>query len=142
MLSKAVTAALKLIRKQVENYNFKIQYYSIVKTFWPVQSNRSIINKINKLNSRNKAISIFTFDIFTLYMNIPYHNLKSGMKELIISVLLAGIQTSLRLLNMVLYAQIIKRNIACLLIKHVQNQQSITYQRTLTLPWVVCVFVN
>ena len=35
-LSIAVTAALKLIYKQIENYNFKTQYYSGVKTFWPV----------------------------------------------------------------------------------------------------------
>ena len=31
--SKAATAGLKLIYKQIGNYNFKTQYYSGVKTF-------------------------------------------------------------------------------------------------------------
>ena len=51
--SKAVTGALKLIYKQIENYNFKIQCYSSVKTLWPVQTNQSVIETIIKLNSRN-----------------------------------------------------------------------------------------
>ena len=38
--SGAATAALKLIYKQTENYNFKTQYYSGFKTFWLVQSNQ------------------------------------------------------------------------------------------------------
>ena len=53
LLSKAVTGALKLIYKQIENYNFKIQYYSNVTTLWPVESNQSAIEAIIKLNSRN-----------------------------------------------------------------------------------------
>ena len=54
-LSKVVTAPLKLTYKQIGNYNFKIQYYSGVKTFWLVHGNQSVINTINKLNSRNKT---------------------------------------------------------------------------------------
>ena len=56
-LSKAVTATFKLMYKHIENYNYKIQYYSDVKTLWPVKSNQSVIDKINKLNSRNIVIS-------------------------------------------------------------------------------------
>ena len=40
-LSKAVAGALKLIYNQIENYNFKTQYYCGVKTFWPVQNSRT-----------------------------------------------------------------------------------------------------
>ena len=75
-LSKAVTAALKSIYIQVKNYNFKVRYYLGVKTFWPVQRNESAIDTINKLKSRNVAISNSTFDFSTLYTNISHHNLK------------------------------------------------------------------
>lgn len=39
LISQVVTAALKLIYKQIENYNFKSQNPSGVKTFWPIQNN-------------------------------------------------------------------------------------------------------
>ena len=82
-LSKAVTAALKLLYKQIENYNYKTHYYSSVKTFWPIQSNQAVLQAIDKINSRNKAVSITTFDFSTLYTNISHHKLKSVMSELI-----------------------------------------------------------
>ena len=37
-LSKAVAGALKVIYNQIENYNFKTQYYCGGKTCWPVQN--------------------------------------------------------------------------------------------------------
>ena len=64
-LSKAVTAALKLIYNQVENYHFKTQYHSGVKRF-----------AINEINSRNKASSTSMFDICALYTNFPDHKTK------------------------------------------------------------------
>ena len=63
-LSKAVTAALKLIYNQIE-------------------SNQSVNDTISKLNSRSKATSIFTFDLSTLYPIIPHDKLKPVMPELI-----------------------------------------------------------
>ena len=82
-LSKVVIVALKLIYKQIENYNFKTLYHCGVKTFWRVQSNQNVISTINKLNSRNKAISGSTFGFFTLYTNIPHHKLKSVMEKFV-----------------------------------------------------------
>ena len=46
-------------------------------------SKQSVIDTKNKSNSRNKAASIFTFDLSALYTNIPYVKLKSVMRELI-----------------------------------------------------------
>ena len=57
-LWKTVTAMLKLIYKQIENLNFKIQYQSGVKRFWPVQNNHAAINKIDKLNSKIRLFQI------------------------------------------------------------------------------------
>ena len=82
-LLKAVTALLESIYDQIENGYVKTQSNSVVKALWLVQSNQSVIDTINKLNSRNKAISISIFDFSTLYTNMPHHRLKSVMGELI-----------------------------------------------------------
>lgn len=52
---RAVREALKLIYKQIENFNFKSRYYSGFKTFWSVQNEQYNINTINNLMPRNKA---------------------------------------------------------------------------------------
>ena len=43
-----------------------------VKTLKPVQKNQTVIDSISKINLRNKAISISTFDFSTLYTYIPH----------------------------------------------------------------------
>ena len=48
-----------------------------VKKFGPVQNNETIINAINNLKTRIKTFSVFTFDLFTLFINITHHRLKS-----------------------------------------------------------------
>ena len=48
-----------------------------------VQNNQTFVTLINKVNSRNKAISISTFDFSTLYTNIRHWNLKSVTGDLI-----------------------------------------------------------
>ena len=80
---KSATAALKLIFNQIEYYNFKILYRSRLKKFWSAENNQTVTDARNKINSTNKAISIFTFDFFTLYTNIQHHKLKSVMREFI-----------------------------------------------------------
>ena len=77
--------ALKKIYRQIQNYNFKKHYYLGVKIFWSVQNNQSVIDTINKLNSKYKATSFSTFDFSTLYTNTPHYPISicfnSGDKE-------------------------------------------------------------
>lgn len=54
--SKAIKNALMLTYRQFENYRFKIRLCSGVKTRWPVQSNQSLINKLNTLNTQANQI--------------------------------------------------------------------------------------
>ena len=56
LLSKDVKTAIKLMYKQIENYNFKTRYCSGIKTFWLVQGNQSVIDTMSRLNSINKAV--------------------------------------------------------------------------------------
>ena len=65
-MSKAVTSVFKLMFKQIETYNSKIQYFLGVKPFWPVQNNQPNIDAVKKFNNRKKASSIATYDFSTL----------------------------------------------------------------------------
>ena len=116
--SKAVVAALKLIYKEIENHNFKTQYHAGVKTFWPVQSNESVIDIINKLNARNKAISVSTFEFFTLYTNIPHHKLKPLMRDFFNFCFQEGDLKLLESQNIGLFGLLAEKSINCLLRKH------------------------
>ena len=46
--SKAVTAESMLIYNQIEHCKCKTQYYSGIKSFWPVQNNETVVDEINK----------------------------------------------------------------------------------------------
>ena len=108
-LSKAVTALLKLINKEMEQCNFKTQYYSCVKTFWPIQNNQTVIDTMKKINLRNQVILISTFHFSTRYASIPHHKLKSAIRESI-NVSMIVIKNSLGSLSMVLFGLTINRN--------------------------------
>ena len=58
-LLKAVTATVKIPCNQVEHY-FKTQYNFL-------SIHQAVIDAINKINSRNQAISISTFNFSALY---------------------------------------------------------------------------
>ena len=47
--------------------SFEMLYFSAVKSFWPVQNNKPVIDATKKLNKRNKAMSIATCYFPTLY---------------------------------------------------------------------------
>ena len=82
-LSKAITKIFKLFYKQIETYNDKSLHYSSIKTFWVIQNNENVIKSIEKLNSRNSAKSIKTYDFSTLYTKIPHQKLLDVLSELV-----------------------------------------------------------
>ena len=82
-LTKAITKVFKLIFHQIEAYNNKCHFFSGVKTFWTVQNNKPVIDSINKLNKRNKACRVSTFDFSTLYTKIPHNKLLHVLNNLI-----------------------------------------------------------
>ena len=82
-LSQAITSAFRLFYKQIEAYNHKSRFFTGVNSFWVVQSNKPVFTAINKLNKRNKAISISTFDFSTLYTKLPHNQLLKVLHKLI-----------------------------------------------------------
>ena len=82
-LSKAITSVFRLFYKQIENYNDKCRFFTGVNTFWVVQNNKPVIDAMTKLNARNKARSISTFDFSTLYTKLPHDKLLDVLNKLI-----------------------------------------------------------
>ena len=82
-LSKAITSIFKLLITQTESYNKKLQFFSGVNTFWVISNNQPITNAINKLNNRQRAKSISTFDFSTLYTKIPHDKLLFVLNSLV-----------------------------------------------------------
>ena len=68
--------------KQIENYNKKAHFFSHVKSFWVIQNKDPVIKTLKKLNERNQAKSISTYDFSTLYTKIPHTKLKHVLHEI------------------------------------------------------------
>ena len=49
----------------------------MVKSFRPVQNNQPVIGGIKKLSGKNKALSLATYDLSTLYTNISHNEVKA-----------------------------------------------------------------
>lgn len=54
----------------------------MVKSFWPLKNNQSVIDAIKKHNSRNKALSIAIYDLSIFYTIIPHNKLQNVTREL------------------------------------------------------------
>ena len=82
-LSQAITSAFRLFYRQIESYNDKCRFFTGVNTFWVVQNNKPVTDAVNKLNKRNKAKYISTFDFPTLYTKLPHNKLLMVLHHLI-----------------------------------------------------------
>jgi len=74
---------LKLFQKQVESFHDKNRLWVGVSNFWVIQNNKPVVDRINKINSKKKAVSIRTFDFSTLYTKIPHDLLKKALFEIV-----------------------------------------------------------
>ena len=82
-LLKDLTCIFKLFQKQVESYNDKSRVWSGVSGCWVIQNSNPVIERIGKINKRNKAISITTFDFATLYTKIPHALLIEALNDIV-----------------------------------------------------------
>ena len=81
-LAQDLTKILKMFYKQVENYHQKSHFFSNVKHFWVVKNKDPVVDALKKLNLRNNAKSVATYDFSTLYTKIPYGDLKDVLNEI------------------------------------------------------------
>ena len=74
-MGKMITSIFKLIFKMKRRYFKKAGYFSGLKQFWPIDSHDEVVNALNRLSSKERAISIATYDFSTLYTKIPHNKL-------------------------------------------------------------------
>ena len=82
-LSKTVSYIFKLIFEQVQNFHLKSKFYANINYFWVVKNSFPVIEKLNKINDRNGAKCISTFDFSTLYTKIKHSSLIEELNEII-----------------------------------------------------------
>ena len=82
-LAKDLTKILKHFQNTVRCFHRKSKFWSGINKFWIVSNNEGLLRKISKINSRNKARSISTFDFSTLYTKIPHDLLFEAMDKVI-----------------------------------------------------------
>ena len=72
-----------MLFRQIQTYNDKCRFFTGVNTFWVVQNNKPVIDGMNGLNKRKKAISVSNFDFSTLYTKLPHNKLLMVLNGLI-----------------------------------------------------------
>ena len=82
-ISKAVSNAFKLIYTQVENFHKKAKFLSNYNKFWVLQNSNPVIDILNRINKRQGAKSISTYDFSTLYTKLPHNKLIKELSQVI-----------------------------------------------------------
>lgn len=82
-ISTAVSNAFKLVYSQVENFHKKAKFLSNYNKFWVLQNSKPIIDTLNKINKKQNAKSISTFDFSTLYTKLPHEKLIKELSSII-----------------------------------------------------------
>lgn len=74
---------LKLFFGQIHNYNKQSFFFSGINFFWTILHNEPVINSINNLNRRSKALSISCFKVSAVDTKIPHNKLIIVFNELV-----------------------------------------------------------
>ena len=67
-LTKVISNVFKMIFDTVESFHNKSLFYSRLNKFWVVQNSFPVREKLDKINNKNNAKSISTFDFIALYI--------------------------------------------------------------------------
>ena len=88
---------VNLIYNQTENFHQKAKFLSNYNKFWVLKDVSPITDIIKKVNSRNNAKSISTFDFSTLYTKLPHRDLIDKLSEVIDLVFEGGKNNCIRI---------------------------------------------
>lgn len=90
-ISKSISQVFKLIYRQVENFHTRAKFLSNYNKFWVLQNCNPVLESLNRINKKQNAKSISTFDFSTLYTKIPHDKLIKELSDVIDFVFDAGI---------------------------------------------------
>ena len=94
-LSKDLTSIFKLAYNQIDRYNQKACTFSGINTFWVIQNSQPVLSTLDKINSKNNAKTISSFDFSTLYTNIPHSKLLDELSSIINFIFKGGTRSSI-----------------------------------------------
>ena len=83
ILAHNISISLKRLISVRKNYCKKIYDLTGIKRWWVIDNNVDVISCINKINDKNGAKNINTYDFSTLYTSIPHDKLKTALKNII-----------------------------------------------------------
>ena len=83
VISKSVSSVFKLIYKQINNFHKNAKFLSNYNKFWVLQNSDPVLHNMKRINRKNNAKSIATYDFSTLYTKIPHEKL---IKQLILLI--------------------------------------------------------
>ena len=79
-VAKKLTKILKLVLNTHIRYCEKIRWYTGVNRMWISKGTADVLEHIDKINKKQKASSVSTFDFSTLYTKIDLQDLKEKLK--------------------------------------------------------------
>ena len=93
-----MSSVFKIILNQIENFHIKAKFLANYNKFWIIQNSDPVLHSINKINKKNNAKLISTFDFSTLYTKVPHNKLINELSGIIDIVYEAGASKYIKLL--------------------------------------------
>ena len=82
-LSSLASTVYKHIFKQVRTFHEKSTFYKHYNRFWVIENSNPVIEKMKKINQRNGAKDISTYDFSTLYTKLPHDDLIDNLMKIV-----------------------------------------------------------
>ena len=79
----------------MEKYNNKARRFSGINTCWVIQNSTPFLETLDKINSRNNAKGVSSFDFSTLYTKIPHVKLFDELFGIIKFIFKGGASTEI-----------------------------------------------
>ena len=89
-LSSIASIIYKHIFNQVKTFHNKSTFYRNYNRFWPIENSKPIIEELKRINKRNGAKDISTYDFSTLYTKLPHDDLLNNLYEIVDFVFSGG----------------------------------------------------
>ena len=82
-LSSFASTIYKHIFNQVKTFHEKSTFYRNYNRFWVIENSKPVIEALKKINLKNAAKEISTYDFSTLYTKLPHDDLLNNLSKIV-----------------------------------------------------------
>ena len=82
-LSELMSTVFCKVFEQTRKFHTKCQFYKNYNRFWVIQNSKSLLLKLEQLDTKKAAKKISTFDFSTLYTKLPHKDLIGVLQDLV-----------------------------------------------------------